>query len=77
MAVYSLRAKSDRPYVSLPFTWEELGRAASKNDARTLYVEPDAALARVEKVGDLFEPVLKLKQRLPSQGRNAGSPIRR
>ncbi len=27
--------------------------------------DPEAALARVEEKGDLFEPVLKLKQALP------------
>lgn len=59
IAVYSLRAK-DRPYVSLPVTWEEL--EAHPDD---LHFEPAAALQRVQKLGDLFAPVLELKQTLP------------
>jgi bifunctional non-homologous end joining protein LigD len=37
VSVYSLRAKSDRPYVSLPVTWDELAHALKKADARGLY----------------------------------------
>jgi bifunctional non-homologous end joining protein LigD len=75
VAPYSLRAKRDRPYVSLPFTWEELRRAARKQDPGMLYVDPDAAVRRVEKIGDLLRPVLELKQRLPAtkRTRKAGS----
>ncbi len=75
VAVYSLRAKRDRPYVSLPFTWEELERAVRKKDGTMLFVEPEAALQRVEKVGDLFQPVLQLRQHLqaPKRTRRAGS----
>jgi bifunctional non-homologous end joining protein LigD len=66
VSVYSLRAKADRPYVSLPVAWEELNRARSKEDPKSLYWEPDEALQRVERLGDLFAPVLTLKQELPS-----------
>jgi hypothetical protein len=40
-----------------------------------LYVDPDAAVRRVEKIGDLLRPVLELKQRLPAtkRTRKAGS----
>ena len=62
VAVYSLRAKSERPYVSMPVRWEELARP------KHLFFEPDRALARVRKVGDLFAPVLKLRQKLPLSG---------
>jgi bifunctional non-homologous end joining protein LigD len=65
VAVYSLRAKSDRPYCSMPVTWEELRRAAEAEDTARLYFEPAAALARLEKTGDLFAPVLTVKQELP------------
>jgi bifunctional non-homologous end joining protein LigD len=74
VAVYSLRAKREQPYVSLPFAWEELRRAARKRDATLLYLGPDAAVRRVEKVGDLFKPVLDLRQRLPTtKGSRSGS----
>lgn len=66
VCVYSLRAKSDVPYVSLPVTWEELDEAIKANDARSLYFEPDAAVKRLEKTGDLFAQVETLKQNLPA-----------
>lgn len=62
--VYSLRAK-DRPTVSTPVTWREVETALKKKDAWLLTFESDAVLQRVEKLGDLFAPVLKLKQKLP------------
>jgi bifunctional non-homologous end joining protein LigD len=67
VAVYSLRAKSDAPYVSMPFSWEELRRALRKRERSALYFEPEAALRRVEKVGDRFAPVLSLRQKLPAR----------
>lgn len=67
VCVYSLRAKRERPYVSTPFTWEELERACKKEDTSIFYLEPDEALERMQKLGDLFEPVLKLKQKLPAK----------
>jgi bifunctional non-homologous end joining protein LigD len=63
--VYSLRAKSE-PTVSTPITWEELERAAKKRDRDALKFFTDDVNARLERHGDLFEPVLRLKQRLPS-----------
>jgi bifunctional non-homologous end joining protein LigD len=65
IAVYSLRAKSDRPYVSLPVTWDELQSALDRQDAQGLYFEPEQTVQRVQKVGDLFAPVETLKQSLP------------
>jgi bifunctional non-homologous end joining protein LigD len=65
VAVYSLRAKRERPYVSVPVTWEELDAALSGNDADSFFFGTEAALARLEKLGDLYAPVLKIKQRLP------------
>ncbi len=64
VCVYSLRAR-ERPYVSMPLQWEELERSLKKKDVSLLTFEADEALRRVEKLGDLFEPVLKLKQKLP------------
>lgn len=63
VAVYSVRGKRGRPYVSMPVTWDELRRL---KDPMKLFFTPEAALRRLKKVGDLFEPVLKLKQKLPA-----------
>jgi bifunctional non-homologous end joining protein LigD len=65
VCAYSLRAK-ERPTVSTPVTWEEVTTALKKRDADRLTFLSDDVLERVEKQGDLFEPVLKLKQKLPS-----------
>jgi bifunctional non-homologous end joining protein LigD len=62
--VYSLRARS-RPTVSTPVEWDELERALRKGDPDVLAFEPADVLKRVARKGDLFEPVLKLRQRLP------------
>jgi bifunctional non-homologous end joining protein LigD len=67
VAVYSLRAKSRHPHVSMPVTWNELKSSLKKDDAESLYWEAPQALARVKKIGDLFAPVLKLKQKLPDE----------
>jgi bifunctional non-homologous end joining protein LigD len=65
VGVYSMRAKRERPFISMPITWQELQQAQKRGDAERLYWSPDAALGRLEKLGDLFAPVLTLKQRLP------------
>ena len=62
---YSLRAKRDAPFVSLPVTWEELKRHRRKLDA--LNFSPADALKRIRRHGDLFAPVLTLKQKLPDE----------
>jgi len=64
ICVYSLRAK-DRPTASTPVTWNEVEQCLKKKGAGLLVFESHQTLARVEKHGDLFEPVLKLKQKLP------------
>lgn len=64
ISVYSLRAR-EHPTVSTPVTWEEVEQALKKKDATRLVFEAKDVLARVEKRGDLFESVLKLKQKLP------------
>ena len=60
--VYSLRARS-RPTCSTPVTWDEV-EACADGDLRLVF-ETEDVLARVEEHGDLFEPVLTMKQRLP------------
>jgi len=64
--VYSLRAK-EQPTVSTPVNWEEVGMALKKKKAQLLVFPSDRVLQRVEKFGDLFEPVENLKQRLPKK----------
>jgi bifunctional non-homologous end joining protein LigD len=63
--VYSLRAKG-QPTVSTPVTWQEVEATVKGRDARRLVFDSDTVLQRVGKQGDLFAPVLTLKQRLPS-----------
>ncbi|MFO1534288.1 MAG: non-homologous end-joining DNA ligase [Thermoplasmatota archaeon] len=65
VCVYSLRAKPE-PWVSAPVTWRELAGALAKDDRQRLFFSPEDTLRRVDRLGDLFEPVLKLKQRLPA-----------
>jgi bifunctional non-homologous end joining protein LigD len=65
VSVYSLRAKTHRPYVSLPVEWDELGAELKRRKADELFFTPEEALDRVENVGDLFEPVLTQVQKLP------------
>jgi bifunctional non-homologous end joining protein LigD len=67
ISVYSLRAR-ERPTVSTPITWDEVEQALKKKDAERLVFEAADVLARVEKMGDLFEPLLRLKQKLPQLG---------
>jgi bifunctional non-homologous end joining protein LigD len=63
--VYSLRAK-DYPTVSAPVSWEEVESVVRKRNAKQLSFGAKEVLKRVEEMGDLFSPVLKLKQKLPS-----------
>jgi bifunctional non-homologous end joining protein LigD len=74
VAVYSLRAR-ERPTVSTPLTWEEVEKSLKKKDAGLLVFEAKQTVARFEKMGDLFEPVLELKQKLPDL-RKAAQPER-
>jgi len=60
--VYSLRAK-DHPTVSTPVTWKEVETALEKK--KPLSFETHEVLERVEMLGDIFAPVLTLKQKLP------------
>jgi bifunctional non-homologous end joining protein LigD len=64
VCVYSLRAK-ERPTVSTPVSWDEVQRCLKKKDASLLVFDSEQVIARTSKLGDLFEPVLTLKQKLP------------
>ncbi|GAA4482526.1 non-homologous end-joining DNA ligase [Actinoallomurus oryzae] len=58
VAPYSLRA-AEEPYVSTPVTWDEI-----EGDVE-LRFGPDDVRARVERDGDLLEPLPELRQKLP------------
>ena len=64
IAVYSLRAR-ERPTVSTPVTWEEVEAVAESGDGSSLVFEAGDVLERIAQHGDLFAPVLDLKQQLP------------
>jgi bifunctional non-homologous end joining protein LigD len=66
VCVYSLRAREE-PTVSTPVTWNEVENCIKKKKAELLKFRSDQVLARVEKLGDLFEPVEKLNQKLPKK----------
>ncbi len=63
--VYSLRA-TENPTVSTPVTWGEIAKAHRLKRSDSLVFGPESLLKRVDKIGDLFAPVLKLRQKLPS-----------
>ena len=71
IAVYSLRAR-EHPTVSTPVTWEDVERTFKKKDASLLVFEAPQVVSRFEKIGDLFEPVITWKQRLPELTAVAG-----
>src|SRR4026208_1609421 len=56
ICVYSLRAKEE-PTVSTPVTWDEVAYCLKKKKADSLKFRSDKTLQRVEKFGDLYEPV--------------------
>jgi bifunctional non-homologous end joining protein LigD len=63
--VYSLRAR-ERPTVSTPLRWEEVEAATRSREPEDLAFTSDEVLARVAERGDLFAPVLELRQELPA-----------
>jgi bifunctional non-homologous end joining protein LigD len=72
VAVYSMRAR-ERPTISTPVSWDEVEKCANKGDKDLLVFEASDVLKRFEKHGDLFAPVLELKQTLPSFAQLAGN----
>jgi len=66
ICVYSLRAREE-PTVSTPVTWDELENCLKKKKTDLLRFRSDKVLIRVDKLGDIFEPVEKLKQKLPKK----------
>ena len=66
ICVYSLRAREE-PTVSTPVTWNEVENCLKKKNAGLLRFRSGQVIARVEKRGDLFEPVEEMKQQLPKK----------
>ncbi len=65
IGVYSMRARPE-PTCSTPVTWDEVADcAAGGPELRFTWRE---VLERVDELGDLFAPVLKLVQELPTSG---------
>jgi bifunctional non-homologous end joining protein LigD len=62
VSVWSLRAKTGRPTVSTPVTWDEVEGCRSPGDLTFL---ADDALRRLGEHGDAFAPVLAADQALP------------
>ncbi len=65
VCVYSLRALA-RPTASTPLDWQEIRDALRTGDAEGLSFEASEVLERVDRLGDLFAPVLSQRQLLPS-----------
>ena len=66
ICVYSLRAREE-PTVSTPVSWNEVENCLKKKNADLLKFRFDQVLERVEKLGDVFEAVERLKQKLPKK----------
>ena len=64
VCVYSLRAR-EKPFVSFPLEWGELGHATEPDGPETLQIVHSEALDRVEKTCDIFKEVLVKRQVLP------------
>jgi bifunctional non-homologous end joining protein LigD len=64
VCAYSLRAK-EQPTVSMPLSWREVEQALKSRSAKKLSFDAAEAVKRVHRLGDLFAPVLTLKQKLP------------
>jgi bifunctional non-homologous end joining protein LigD len=65
VCVYSLRGK-EQPTVSTPLKWSEVQSAIEGKSADELVFTSSTVLERTKRFGDLFAPVLTLKQKLPT-----------
>jgi bifunctional non-homologous end joining protein LigD len=64
VCVYSLRARP-QPTVSTPLTWDEVEDVTASRDPDDLVFTSGQVLERIAEHGDLFAPVLELRQELP------------
>lgn len=76
VCVYSLRAQP-QPTVSAPVSWAQIASVVKRGDPSLLAFEAGQVLQRVARLGDLFTPVLTLKQTLPDEPRIAAPGRRR
>jgi bifunctional non-homologous end joining protein LigD len=67
VTVYSVRAR-ERPTVSTPIAWEDVTRCRAAADPDLLSFEAEQVIARVERDGDLFAPLVSVQQSLPALG---------
>jgi bifunctional non-homologous end joining protein LigD len=65
VAPYSLRA-TPWPLVSTPLAWDEVEAAVSTRRADRLLFGPREVLDRIERIGDLFAPMLGAGGKLPA-----------
>jgi len=71
VCAYSLRG-TQQPSVSTPISWEELSKAVKAQNADAFLFSPADVVKRIKRKGDLLEPLLRLKQKLPKS--NAVAP---
>ncbi|HTL46629.1 MAG TPA: non-homologous end-joining DNA ligase [Verrucomicrobiae bacterium] len=64
VCVYSLRA-TEMPSVSMPITWAEVEALRKGADPAAYAFGPQDLAGRLKKHGELFAPVLTMKQKLP------------
>lgn len=64
VAAYSLRAR-ERPTASTPLSWRAVEAGAATADPTSPIFSPAQVIERVQTHGDLFAPILDLKQKLP------------
>jgi bifunctional non-homologous end joining protein LigD len=74
VAAYSMRGKQEEPFISMPVAWDELKRGLKTKKIAALFFSPAEALTRIKQVGDLFAPVLSMKQTLPKAFASLAAP---
>ena len=67
VTVYSVRAR-ERPTVSTPVTWEEVASCREAQYEQLLTFDTEQVLERAAAHGDLFAPMVTVKQELPVLG---------
>lgn len=70
-APYSLRG-TPTPTVSAPVTWDEVSDAQAAADPEALVFPPAEVVCRLDRLGDLFAPVLTEVQHVPDAWRRPG-----